>query len=145
MLTGLVLSIFFIFCIINASYSFLSLNNPNSTLITSDQYSVINKTAKDSLDSFKNVAAVEEAAVANDQPTPIYLFLIFVRAFLTPIALLKAGVEMLAGLTSTIIPALFPLNSGSSITIIIGVVNALMLVAFIFAVISWIRTGRGHT
>jgi len=142
-LFGIVLLTFFVLSMSGFAFNFLSLNNPNSTIFTDNKYSFINKTASESLANFSGIAQVQKTAVEKDYPTPIYLFLMFIQAFTVPINFMIAAVSMFGSLISSIIPGLFSTDANSPIIMILGVINSLMLVALVFAVIAFIRSGRG--
>ena len=119
---------------------FITVNNPTS-LVSSDP--IINSTLnsfQDRATELQKLGEDSKNALASDEPTLIYLFLIFYSAFAIPLQFLTFLVLSIGTIGTTMFSLFFGKGS-SPFYIILGVVNGILIITIVIAIIKAIRTG----
>lgn len=152
-ITGLIVTIFFAFCIVGFVINFIGSKNPTSPIIISSttNLSAVYNNITNSVGNFTGTVTDMRGQLADASPDPInYVFLIFKGAFFIPWTILSFAMNGITLVTNLLFYSIVPNTGGAwgvvglifttSITIL---VFGLLLTA-IFLLIKTVRTGESE-
>lgn len=144
LINGIVIVLLFSLAIFVFMFNTLLVNNPSSPVLTNPAVNSTINSLNSSISSFENAASNAQTSLATDKPTAsTYLFLIMKSAFFVPMIFLNvitSGIGLFTGFIFTNLLG----AGGSPFFLAFAVFNGIMIVAAVFLIISYIRTGQGE-
>lgn len=137
----------FAICIVGFSVSFISINNPNSQVLTNTSWGLLSaqNSLNQSLAQFNSLAGNASAQLSSSTANPAtFVFLIFEAAFQIPKLFLSAIISGINTMVTILFPALGGTGLAPILVVLFAGVLAAIIITIVFLIIKTIRTGESE-
>lgn len=142
---SLILVVVFSLFLLDFAYSFLTIKNPNSQILS--DYGLNNSINKlnNSLSGFNELSNNIKNTMASAETNPVsYLFLIFQGAFEIPKTILNFALAGITVITDIAFPALGGTGLGAITTTLMNVMIIILTITLVVLTIQFIRSGQSE-